>query len=189
MLLNHLKNTDKRRVSRMAYTLPFGAANQINRLSMQNNIYITRTTNEEQKENSRILKYFVYAFTSYNVKAIEEMLHPKGVFFGKYTKSKAAGKFYSIFFGTNGIHEMHDLHINKGLSVFPLPGSEVVEIRCSNQDPFSGSMLHKKFGDKEDAIINEKVFRFCFEFKDELITRIEFSKSFIEHKTEIFTNN
>ena len=189
MIFNHLKNTCKRRTSRMAHPLLFGAANQINRLSMQNNFYITRTTNEEQKENYRILKYFVFAFTSYDVKAIEEMLHPKGVFFGKYSKAKAAGKFYSIFFGTNGIHEMHDLHINTGLSVFPLPGSEVVEIRCSNFSPFTGEPISKKFGEPEEKKLGEKVFRFCFEFKDELITRIEFSKSFIEHRTELFKNN
>lgn len=189
MIFNHLKNTCKRRTSRMAHPLLFGAANQINRLSMQNNFYITRTTNEEQKENSRILKYFVFAFTSYDVKAIEEMLHPKGVFFGKYSKAKAAGKFYSIFFGTNGIHEMYNLHINTGLSVFPLSGSEVVEFRCSNFSPFTGEPISKKFGEPEEKKLGEKVFRFCFEFKDELISRIEFSKSFIEHRTELFKNN
>lgn len=173
----------------MAHPLPIAGNQTLKKQPMRDNFNITQTTKEEQEANSRILKYFVFAFTAYDVKAIEEMLHPDGVFFGKYSKAKAAGKFYSFFFGSAGIHELHNMSINTGLSMFPLPGSEVVEIRCSNNDPYSGPFSRKKFGEKEDSRIGEKVFRFCFEFKDELISRIEISRKYISRDEDKHKNN
>jgi hypothetical protein len=46
--------------------------------------------------------------------------------------------------------------------------------------PFSGdSFLRKRFGQPQDDSMGERVFRFCFEFKDELINRVEISRKFI----------
>lgn len=154
-----------------------------------NKINPSITTREERHTNSRTLKYFTFAFTSHDVNSICEMLHPDGVFFGKYTKERAAGIFYAFFFGKEGIHELHSIYINRGWSLSPLPGSEVVEFRCSDGDPFLGLEARKKLGAPQDNPIGEKVLRFCFEFKDDKISRIEFSKRIIEQDEKNFKNN
>jgi hypothetical protein len=156
---------------------------------MKSNFNITILNSEEQEANSRTLKFFTYAFTAYDVKSIEELLHPKGVFFGKYSRTRAAGIFYTFFFGADGIHELHSMSINRGWSVYPLPGSEVIEIRCSNCDPFSGNSSRKKLGEPEDKQLGEKVFRFCFEFRDEQIYRIEVSRRYVSQDADVCKNN
>lgn len=163
----------------LACTLTNAAEHQQLKYLRMNNVNPSFTTKKERHLNSRKLNYFTYAFNSHDVNAICEMLHPKGMFFGKYTKERVAGVFYSFFFGKEGVQELHSVHINKGWSLSPIPGSEVLEIRCSDGDPFLESEVTKKFGEPQDDAIGEKVFRFCFAFKDDLISRIEYSKHFV----------
>lgn len=156
---------------------------------MNSQFNITIHDHQEQEANSRVLKYFTFAFSAYDMKAIEEFLHPEGIFFGKYSRTKALGYFYSLFFGEGGIQEIHCISVNHGWSVHPLPGSEVLEIRCSNFSPHTGEPIRRKFGEPEVKTAGEKVFRFCFEFKEEKIYRIEFSKRFVEQDDKNFKNN
>lgn len=157
---------------------------------MNNNFNLQLASREEQTANSRILKTFTFAFTSNDIRVIEDLLHPDGVYFGKYTREKALGVFFKYFFGENGIDKLFNVHINKGWSIYPLPGSEVLEFRCADGDPFSGDPFQRKrFGQPQDNSIGERVFRFCFEFKDELISRVEISRKFIGQDDAIKDKN
>ncbi len=79
--------------------------------------------------------------------------------------------FYKLFFRENGIHELYNIVVNRGIATDGIPGTEVLEFRCSDSDPHS-QVGNKKFGEPADASINERVFMFCFEFKDDKIYRI-----------------
>ena len=156
---------------------------------MNNNYKTSIFTSEQREDNSRILKYFTYAFTSHSIREIEELLHPDGTFFGKYTRDKAAGIFHSIFFGESGIRELHMIHINRGWSIYPFSGSEVIEFRCSDGDPFEAPKMRKKFGQPQDDKSGEKVYRFCFEFRDELIYRLELPRRFLAQDQDMVERN
>lgn len=136
-----------------------------------NEVQISKTSLDDQKSNTRFLRHFEFAFCANDVTTIREKLHQDGFFFGKYSKEKAAGVFYKLFFGENGIHELYNVMVNRGIALDGIPGSEVVEFRCSNAEPHS-AVSKKKFGSPADSSINERVFRFCFEFKDDKIYRI-----------------
>ena len=100
------------------------------------------------------------------------------------------GVFHSYFFGEDGISDLFGMSFNYGISLFPLPGAEVVEIRCNNEDPFSGNVSEpKKFGDPADPTLEERVFRFCFEFRDDLIYKIYIPKCVVPGKKRFALEN
>jgi hypothetical protein len=143
-----------------------------------NHAQISKATSDEQLSNSRFLRYFEFAFSANDVNTIREKLHKDGVYFGRYSSDKAAGVFYKLFFGENGIHELYNVVVNRGIALDGIPGAEVLEFRCSDSDPRS-QVGNKKFGEPADASINERVFRFCFEFRDDKIFRIVVPTKFI----------
>lgn len=139
-------------------------------------ISIIKSSASEQRQYSRLTNYFVHAFNGSNVDAIKDMLHDDGLFLGKYSKSRMLGEFYNMFFGKDHIkYIFHHSRVNRGISLDKLPGAEVVEIRTSN-DEFS----KPKLGEPADPKKEERVFRFCFRFKDDLIYDIQVPKHFIE---------
>lgn len=146
-----------------------------------NHMTILKVSGNEQIQNSRLLNSFLHAFIANDVNAIKGMLHDDGFYFGKYSKSKAAGYFYSLFFNEkSGIHHLFDVNVNRGIALNKIPGSEVIEIRSCHKHN------HKsKFGSVEDIFIGERVFRFCFLFKDDLIFDIQIPTLFIEKAEEL----
>jgi hypothetical protein len=147
-----------------------GSGKQQSKPATMRNVQITKASIDEQMSNSRFLRYFEFAFVSNDVGTLREKLHANGIFFGKYSKEKTAGIFYKMFFGSKGIHELFNVHVNRGIALDGIPGAEVVEFRFSDVDPHSPK--RREFGDPADKAINERVFRFCFEFRDDLIYRI-----------------
>jgi hypothetical protein len=146
-----------------------------------NNMTILKASGNEQIQNSRLLNSFLHAFIANDVNAIKGMLHNEGFYFGKYSKSKAAGYFYSIFFNEkSGIHHLFDINVNKGIALNKIPGSEVLEIRCCHK-----INEKSKFGSLEDIFIGERVFRYCFLFKDSKILDIQIPTRFIEKAEEL----
>jgi hypothetical protein len=139
-------------------------------------ISILKSTKDEQSQNTRLTNYFVHAFNGSNVEALKGMLHKKGLFLGKYSRERMAAEFYNMFFGKD--HEkfmFHHARINRGIALDKIPGAEVVEIRLSTEE-----RSKSKFGAPADPRKSERVFRFCFRFKDDLICDIQIPKHFIE---------
>lgn len=173
----------------MAHTLPKGdnKRHTFNTETM-NEVQISKTTLDEQISNTHFLRYFEFAFSANDVATIREKLHPDGVFFGKYSKEKAAGVFYKLFFGEDGIHELFNVMVNRGIALDGIPGAEVVEFRCSDAEPHSAA-CKKKFGTPADPSINERVFRFCFEFRDDKIFRIVVPTKYLMNNTSELKDN
>lgn len=144
---------------------------------------IGRKTAEEIKHNSRLIEDFIVAFMASDVSRIGELLHPSGEFFGRFNKNKALAYFHRIFFDKDGIQFKPYFHINVGISLHPLPGAEVIEIRCAEDD------VKNNFGDKEDALIGERVFYFCFSFIGRKIFSIEHPKNMQKQREYLVRNN
>ena len=142
---------------------------------------ILKVSGNEQIQNSKLLNCFLHAFIANDVNSIKGMLHDDGLYFGKYSKSKTAGYFYKLFFNEkNGIHDLFDVNVNRGIALNKIPGSEVLEIRCCHK------IIEKsKFGSLEDIFIDERVFRYCFLFKDNKIIDIQIPTRFIEKADEL----
>jgi hypothetical protein len=133
-----------------------------------NKTMIHKTTKNEQEANSQILKAFGSTYASKDVQNIKNLLHTYGRYFGKMNREMAAGYFYGIFNGPNGIKDKYHIVENEGVSCDYLPGEMVLEIRCSDWDPFSGEIpwRSKKFGDAVDQEMKEVVHQFAFTFKE-----------------------
>ncbi len=150
-----------------------------------NNTTILKASGNEQKQNTKLLNCFMHAFIANDVNSIENMLHDDGLYFGKYSKSKVAGYFYKLFFNEkNGIHDLFDVNVNKGIALNKIPGSEVLEVRLCNQ-----FKAKSKFGSIQDIFIDERVFRYCFLFKDDLIFDIQIPTRFIEKADDLKASN
>ncbi len=144
---------------------------------------IGRKTEEEIKINSRIIEDFVIAFMASDVKRIGTLLHTSGKFFGRYNKNKTIGYFHRVFFEKDGIQFKPYFQINTGISLDPLPGAEVIEIRCSDED------IRQPFGKKAADFAAERVFHFCFTFLGGRIFSIEQPKSMQKDRKKLIQSN
>jgi hypothetical protein len=134
---------------------------------------LTKTHEEEQLANSRIMDDFEFAFILGDILRIRHLLHSKGLFFGRRSKISALaklGKMISVAGGSPS--EKNNLHINKGFTKY---GAEVLEIRTSSFMNFNNNdePILKKFGEPEDKLIEERVYRFTFKFKEGKICSIQ----------------
>ncbi len=139
-----------------------------------NKTLIYKTPKAEQAINSRILEAFKSAYSSKDVQNIKHLLHDHGRYFGKMNKEMAAGYFYGIFNGPDGIKDKYHVVENEGVSCDHFPGEIVLEIRCSDWDPFSGDIpwRSKEFGDALDNEMKEVIHQFAFTFLDGKILTI-----------------
>lgn len=135
---------------------------------------IFRVSETEQFNNSKLLESFSLAFAANDPKSIKEMLHQDGVFFGKYNYEKAAGCFYSIFFGEKGICSLYHMIIRTGFTLDHFAGEIVLEFRSSNYDPFADNPENYSphFGDKANKTYEEVVYQFAFGFSGNKIISI-----------------
>ena len=128
-------------------------------------ISIIKSSASEQRQYSRLISCFIHAFNGSNMEALRNMLHEDGIFLGKYSKERMLGEFYNMFFGKDHIKCIfHHVHVNRGVALDKIPGGEVIEIRTSTEKRSKSSL-----GDPADPQKEERVFRFCFRFKDDLI--------------------
>ncbi len=138
------------------------------------NTKIFRVTEDEQFINMRLLTTFEFIFSANDFHNLQGILHDNGRYFGKMNKEKACGYFYHLFFKKGGTSEKFQLHTLRGITLDHTPGETVLELRCSNQNPFIDDRAVEKrnFGEAPDTSIDEKVYRFAFSFKDEKIYSI-----------------
>ena len=94
---------------------------------------IIRSTEMQQKENSKLMEDFSHAFVSNDLNAIQELFHKDGIFLGRCTKAKALGYFHKLFFGEEGIVDYQHAYFNKGIALGISCGAEVLEIRCDKK--------------------------------------------------------
>lgn len=133
---------------------------------------LTKTHEEEQLANSRIMDDFEFAFILGDILRIRHLLHNKGSFFGKRSKISALARLGRMIKVAGSPSEKNNLHINKGYTKY---GAEVLEIRTSNFMKFNENdePIFKKFGEPEDKLIEERVYRFTFKFKEGKIYSIQ----------------
>jgi hypothetical protein len=135
---------------------------------------ITHISETDKIVSQRLLDTFKTIFSSTNFSHLKDILHNEGVFFGKMNRDKACGYFYNLFFNEGGTSEKFHIQFLRGITLDRYAGENVLEIRCSEFDPFTFdyAVINKKFGDELDLTINESIFRFAFSFKDDQIYTI-----------------
>ena len=138
---------------------------------------IIKSNLDEQISNTEIMWEFSLSFQSCNSKGIYDLLHEDGVFFGKYTKENVISVLHTFMY--NEITKRWRFITNRGISLDKIYGAEVLEMRFIeprksfkvDEDYFVN--VKPVFGSPANTEIEEKVVRFCFEFKDGKIFRIE----------------
>ncbi len=152
---------------------------------------IIRTTERQQKENSKLMQDFSHAFVSNDLSLLQELLHKDGIFMGRFTKAKALGYFHKLFFGEEGIADYQHAYFNKGIALDSSCGAEVMEIRCDKKIHFrkNGLPYFAAFGEMQDIFSDERVFRFTFEFLDGQISAIRIPKKHIEKVDRLVMEN
>jgi len=141
-----------------------------------------RTDKNTQQANAKLLEAFSDAYSRKNIEQIRVLLHPFGLYFGTTNMTVALNNFSKIFNGENGIKNKFHITFNEGISCDALPGEIILEIRCSDWDPFKSAIPWKSigFGIEEDLEMNEVVHQFAFTFKDRKIFTIRTPKKAIE---------
>ena len=132
----------------MAQTLPI-ASEPLKPQSM----ILTRTHEEDQLANTRMMDEFEFAFIVEDIRYIRKLLHEKGWFFGKHSKFKALALFIDLFKSAYSPCKKNNLHINKGFNPFEESEEELVE------KPQKG----KKGKDKKNKKIAEKTIYASYE--------------------------
>ena len=84
---------------------------------------------EEIKKNEDVLMDFQFAFLTRNLKRIDFLLSPNGIFFGRQSVSYGKGKLYALL--NSDSHQEKDFaHVTgQGFSNDHLPGELVLEFR------------------------------------------------------------
>lgn len=123
---------------------------------------------EAQKINTQALNQYVQGIMCMNPKMIEEVLHDRGVFHGKCKLAQSA--WLKELFHNMVVGNMITYHLNKGIAVFPLSGSEVTELRIQCVKSMEEFGAKQPFGTPAGEL--EHVLTFIAEFKDGKIFRL-----------------
>ena len=83
------------------------------------------------------------------------------------------------------------MEVNKGISMDDIPGEVVLELRCSDFNPFTddAERLNKEFGEAPYLSINELIYRFAFSFKEEKISSIRIPRKCVSVINKVIQNN
>ena len=139
-------------------------------------IKIQKFTEEEKQSHDNLLKSFLLVFGAKDAYNIGLLLHEDGVFFESMNKTRVESYFFNLFFNKKEIVDHYNLDIDKAISMDHLPGEEVLIFRFYPIDDERNKLLKLP--------IEEKVFAFAFNFKDELIYRIRKPRKYIKNLKE-----
>ena len=146
---------------------------------------INKTSEDQKIIHSRLIKSFALGFTTNSIEFLDTKLHDDGLFLNKYSKRRFLAYLYELFYDKKvGINELEVSYLNFGIALNKIPGAEVLEIRCTKK-----RYLRSKFGEMEDPFIGERVFRFCFQFKDDLIFAIEQPTRYTKYADKMMVAN
>ncbi len=139
-------------------------------------IKIQKFTDEEKQSHDNLLKSFSLAFGAKDPYNIGLLLHEEGVFFENMNKTRVESYFFHLFFSKKELVDHYNLEIEKAFSMDHFPGEEVLVFRFYPIDDERNKLLKLP--------IEEKVFAFAFNFKDELIYRIRKPRRYMENLRE-----
>jgi hypothetical protein len=138
---------------------------------MKKEVMINKFTPEERIVNENLLKSFTHVFTSHDVYNFGLMLHEKGIFFEKMSKTRAESYFFALYFQPNGIKSHYDIDVTRAISSDHRPGEVVLQFSCAK--------FRTEREENLGLMPERKVFYFAFTFKDELIYSIRVPKSIV----------
>jgi hypothetical protein len=132
---------------------------------------LTKTTKEQQQQNTRILSQFEFAFITCDLDQLKNLLDDQGIYFGR-TKANALAYWNKLFLAPEGLAKYPHAHVNRGYSRY---GSEVLEIRMNKTITINheGIPQFRTFGEEVNRTADERVFRFTFSFREGKICGVQ----------------
>lgn len=152
-----------------------------------------KVTLAQYQQNFNLIESFIEAFQLANAEILDTILHDKGKYFGIKSKEQAIQKLQSFF--TNELSDYVCYKFNLGISLNKLFYSPTTELRCLNDlddDKMNRADHYYKncpFGTPANLELDERVYYFCFSFKDNLINKIEIPTKYIDQFDPTISQN
>ncbi|NBV08938.1 MAG: hypothetical protein EBS09_07505 [Flavobacteriia bacterium] len=141
---------------------------------------ISKISLEMKKKNEVAFDQFRYALLSANIAQLNQLLDPRGRFFGKLSKACAIAKISKYFYEETRVNRCLWPELREGFSLDAFPGEHAIEFRLLDVNPFEEEGLSDyTFGDPPRKEFKEIVFCLSLRFKDGKITSIRFPKKVI----------
>ena len=171
----------------MAHTLSNSGENQI---AMQQ-VIIKQITDEEIYLQREIKHRLEAAILTENMTILSELLHPRGVFFGKFSRGQAMVYLIKKFDKLKRKPGRDNMNINHGFSFDHFPKQDVIEFRFSvwGSDFTVRDFTPPEFGLPKRPEFDEGITRLALEFKDDKIYSIRHPKKVIRDFVEIARRN
>jgi hypothetical protein len=145
-------------------------------------VIIKQITEEEIYLQREIKHRLEAAILSENMTILSELLHPRGVFFGKFSRGQAMIYLIKKFDKVKRKPGRDNMNINHGFSFDHLPKQDVIEFRFSvwGSDFTGRDFTPPEFGLLKRSEFDEGIIRLAIEFKADRIYSIRHPKKVIK---------
>lgn len=151
---------------------------------MTNTPFIMKTTLQDRKLNSLLLKNFHLAFSSKELDLVMMMLHSDGVYWGLDKKSAERHIFKMMYSLNLGTRNLLNVILSTGVSDDHKPGQPVLKLTFHDND------FLNDINDLNDVSLRKIEFVFAFSFRNASIAEIRTPKSFTsESNIEFLSSN
>ena len=154
-------------------------------------VIIKQITEEEIYLQLEIKNRLLAALLTENMTLLSELLDPRGVFFGKFSRGQAMIYLIKKFDKVKRKPGRDNMNINHGFSFDYLPKQDVIEFRFSvlGSDFTGRDFTPPEFGLAKRPEFNEGVIRLALDFKADKISSIRHPKKVIKDFVEIARRN
>jgi hypothetical protein len=145
-------------------------------------VIIKQITEEEIYLQREIKHRLEDAILTENMTILSELLDPRGVFFGKFTRGQAMVYLIKKFDKVKRKMGRDNMNINHGFSFDHLPKQDVIEFRFSvwGSDFTGRDFTPPEFGLAKRTEFDEGIIRLALEFKADRIYTIRHPKKVIK---------
>ena len=154
-------------------------------------VIIKQITEEEIYLQREIKHRLEAAILTENMTILSELLDPRGVFFGKFSRGQAMVYLIKKFDRVKRKPGRDNMNINHGFSFDHLPKQDVIEFRFSvlGSDFTGRDFTPPEFGLAKRTVFDEGIIRIALEFKEDKIYSIRHPKKVIKDIGEIARRN
>jgi hypothetical protein len=154
-------------------------------------IIIKQITEEEIYLQREIKHRLESAILTENITILSELLNPRGVYFGRFSRGQAMIYLIKKFDKAKRKLGRDNMNINHGFSFDHLPKQDVIEFRFSifGSDYINNEYKPPCFGLAKRPEFDEGIIRLALEFKDDKVYSIRHPKKVIRDFVEIARRN
>lgn len=158
---------------------------------MMHPVIIKQISEEEIYRQRELTHRLVASFLTENMTHLSELLDPRGIFFGKFSRGQVMIYLIKKFDKMKRKPGRDNMNINHGFSFDHLPKQGVIEFRFSvlGSDFTGNEYTPPEFGLEKRPEFDEGIIRLALEFKEDKISSIRHPKKVIKDIGEIARRN